>query len=292
MSTEKMRGIIYQAWSINTMLAGTKTQTHRLSDLQVVNADAERWSPAKNYGWQVEERTEWVNSKTEEWMLLECPWRVGDQVYAKETWRVGAWREDQRVAIDYRADGYSRQEWLICEDEKLFERLYCQSYKDAEKSNFEPNKDGRYRWEPGQSPCRWRSPLFMPRWAARPELTQPITGIRCERVQKISEEDCVAEGWPRHRELYPYINREDKTKLWFRQTWNSIHATPKPVRANSKWAKALGWTGEGVVGYVSLPFSTGDGNLGTEVRNKPHFRCVNPYSWILEFDSHEILEVR
>lgn len=39
---------------------------------------------------------------------------------------------------------------------------------------------------------RWRSPLFMPRWAARFWLE--VLSVDCERVQDISKADAVAEG--------------------------------------------------------------------------------------------------
>lgn len=39
---------------------------------------------------------------------------------------------------------------------------------------------------------RWRSPLFLPRWASR--LMLKIVSVRIERVREISREDCLAEG--------------------------------------------------------------------------------------------------
>jgi len=39
---------------------------------------------------------------------------------------------------------------------------------------------------------KWKSPRFMPRWACR--TTHPITKIKVERLQEITEEDAVKEG--------------------------------------------------------------------------------------------------
>lgn len=82
---------------------------------------------------------------------------------------------------------------------------------------FERSVAYRADGEPGETwvrPIRWRSPLYMPRWASR--LTLEIVGVRVGRLQEISEEDAKAEGcaiaggWPESRE-------------WFRVAWNHIN---------------------------------------------------------------------
>lgn len=40
---------------------------------------------------------------------------------------------------------------------------------------------------------KWRSAMFMPKWAARPDRFA-VTDVRIENVQDISEQDAIAEG--------------------------------------------------------------------------------------------------
>ncbi len=125
---------------------------------------------------------------------IHCPYgQVGDRLWVRETWRVGAWDENGgRICVDYKADNYARQEWLTVPDNEMFQRLWIQTSEDAEKAGVKYDSDGKYHWKPDDSPARWRSPIHMPRWACR--LTLKVTSVRVERLQDISEADARAEG--------------------------------------------------------------------------------------------------
>jgi len=61
----------------------------------------------------------------------------------------------------------------------------------------------------------WQSPMFMPRWASR--LTLEITNVRCERVQDITCDGVIAEGYGRG---INYIQAE----IAFANAWDKLNA--------------------------------------------------------------------
>lgn len=104
---------------------------------------------------------------------------VGETVYIKEAWRLGAYNRPLKTAeIIYRADlsklEVSWNGWL--------------------------EKNTRYGGSAGTlidefdriSEHRWRSPMFLPELCARDFIK--ITDVRPERLQDITEEDARAEG--------------------------------------------------------------------------------------------------
>lgn len=66
-----------------------------------------------------------------------------------------------------------------------------------------------------------RTAMFMPKWAARTWLK--LTDVRVERVQEISEADCIAEGCP--KEYLLGVN-------WYRDLWGKINGRKHPWESN------------------------------------------------------------
>lgn len=75
---------------------------------------------------------------------------------------------------------------------------------------------------------RWRSPIHMPRWAARTFLE--ITEIRCQRLKDISYEDALAEGFDPVQSSDPVFS-EVGTVLNFLDRWDQLNAGRKGLLA-------------------------------------------------------------
>ncbi len=90
-----------------------------------------------------------------------------------------------------------------------------------------------YRADEGTTADRWWSSIHMPREFSR--LTLTVTGVRVERLQAISEEDCVAEGAfvqsPRpydHGQVFVHRDPDETwhsmtPRAWYHELWDSIN---------------------------------------------------------------------
>jgi len=200
---------------VQAILAGRKTQTRRvIKDKDITN----------NFDIDVDGSAyAYINPATGDSYppTAIAKYQVGDILWVRETWRIGAWNEDIGcIAVDYKADNYARREWIRIKDEERFKRYWIESTDDAIKAGVELDENGEYHWEPRQAPTRWRPSIFMPREAAR--LFLRVKNVRVERLWDITETDVRKEGFSDHFDIetdtfYP-------CGYFFKHTWNSMYA--------------------------------------------------------------------
>lgn len=136
----------------------------------------------------------------------DLPYAVGDRLWVREAYISGFnLDEDDRPVGDlrlwYRADGFSGR-WLDTDT---------------------------YEWRDYPP---WRSSIHMPRWASR--LTLLVTAVKVERLQEISDGDCIAEG---ACDALPMTALGGSPREAFADLWNSIHG-PGAWAANP-WVAAV-----------------------------------------------------
>jgi len=136
---------------------------------------------------------------------LNCPFgRVGDTLWVRETW----------CAADEMLDGFARED-PVC--------IGYQADKSAimhEAANVHRVDTHQWNW---QHDCiKWRSPIYMPRWASRIGLA--VTDVSVERLQEISDQDARAEGID--------VDEFADARLKFSRLWDSINAKRGPWAQN------------------------------------------------------------
>lgn len=219
------RGILFTAPMVRALLDGRKVCTRRVASEKLAKlfsflADhADGSNGSGDDLWQ-----KWKGAKLlvgcadypcEGSELVECPYGAPGD----RLWVRETWantsREDKRHPYSYRAD------WSAEDD---------------------ANRD-----------FKWKSARFMPRRASR--ITLEITGVRVERVQEITVDDCLAEGIPQtwgewrgnppawaKRSIGPEFGSPG-THLWdnrtsrenFRLLWESIHGPGSFGRNDWVW---------------------------------------------------------
>lgn len=149
----KERSIIFTGESVRAILEGRKTQTRRV----VKNTLNGYFQPMTDGTW------EWSpdGGFDHDIAKVVCPFGIpGDRLWVRETWK--PINHKQRAIETYIR--FAADDGLLSVKHSLTMEV----------------------------PTRWRSPIFMPRWASR--ITLEITAVRVQRVQDISEEDAIAEG--------------------------------------------------------------------------------------------------
>lgn len=168
---------------------------------------------------------------------------VGDHIWVKEEWRIGAWNHDnQCFAIDYRSSPELKNTtWLRVDDDEAssegFYRVWSEVVDELGTKEFKTCVDGHYHWLAGESPLNWRSADSMPRWASR--ITLEITDISIQRVLEVSGQEAYAEGsiYPRRiRQLPIQVYLYQFAMESFDHEWRAAHGDKSFFGNDFIWA--------------------------------------------------------
>lgn len=190
-----MKGILFKPEMIKAIAEDRKTVTRRLDHLKEINKESDAWGPCGDNG----EWTFTVSGKYRQFIHTPIINSVNNLLAPKPRYQVGD--------IVYIKEAYSTYGY----PEVPF-------YKD------EPDIDIKG--------IAWRSPLFMPAWAARYFIQ--ITDVRPERLQEITDSDAFAEG----TEYAAYIKENFQhyaanSKEAYSWLWDSIN--PKFPWSSNPW---------------------------------------------------------
>lgn len=162
----KQLPIPYTETMVKSIIQGLKRMTRRIKGLGIVNVDPDNWLLQGIYTDNVCQ-FEYINQDSinaGKITTAKPQWNVGDQLWVKETYTV----LDPEHCVGFNNRFVYKADATEASDE--IRREYIK-------------KGWPYKWKPGR---------FMPKAAAR--IWLEITDIRCERLQNISREDCIAEG--------------------------------------------------------------------------------------------------
>lgn len=223
------RGMIFNGEMVRAILDGRKTQTRRIVKSQRVGD-----------GWSVKEAQSPLTARhTHDWWLPTgtrpysalpgCPYGVvGDRIWVREAWAEA---------------GGSAPEL----------KLY--------RANYPAHVPSHYENVPPAEDIRWTPSIHMPRWASR--ILLDITDVRVERLNGISDADCIAEG------IIPVPkDRVDDHQFWrdYRLSGDGTFCVHTPRES-----------------FESLWKSIRGKSFDHEEDTGPGSWQANPWVWVIEF---------
>ena len=181
----KESGIIMSGDHPAKVIAGTKTMTRRTYGLELINKPPQSMVDWRFVGMTAPDTAHFKAANGHGDIRLVCPYGgVGDLLWLKEThYRYGYWEHSFITPT-------GREGWRFVSVGK--EILYLEQ---------KPTDSIRKSGEHGLGWYK-RPSIFMFRSDSRIERT--ITALRPERLQEITEEDCMAEGIESRREEWVY----------------------------------------------------------------------------------------
>lgn len=247
------KGIIFSAPMVRALLDGTKTQTRRLAKPRsTIRPSLLDGSWADSYV---------LDPGNAEWLARDLPYAPGDRLYVREACRAeelirppvtrkatrkerellkrtevtAADEQDGQDGIRYLAD----DAWLPIENTQQAGEAWSQLFHYG--NGLTKRMAGLGKGVPS---------IHAPRWTSRITLT--VTEVRVQRLQDISEADCVAEGIEPYAGIDPdcrgyrnYADPDPVPKHWlsacdsYRTLWNSLHTEPGTRWEDDPWIVAV-----------------------------------------------------
>lgn len=222
--------ILFSIPMVQAILAGRKTMTRRTKGLDKINKSNKSFyfqslvHHATGRFTFVEQGN--YNPTENDVIHVKPPYNCGNLLYVRETVRIGAWREDGRIAYDYKASPeLVNTPWVKFEDDadgKKFEDIHIRISNELFAKGIHPDTDGYYHWEPGKSPLKWSSSIHMPKSAAR--IWLKVIELRIERLHQITLQDIESEGIQYKSHEYTSPNHAFES-LWSKingqESWDS-----------------------------------------------------------------------
>lgn len=246
MSHAKERPILFSAPMVRAILEDRKTVTRRAMKIQPV-LKGNLWE-VYGAGWS--DCIKCVPAMPGHSLAIKCPFgQAGDRLWVRETWLPDP--DADHEAWDDHTDTYVS--WSG-----------CGSRIDGVPSALRKPEHCIYREGWAGSDLVWRPSIHMPRWASR--ILLEITGVRVERLQDISEDQCVAEG------IHPVL----KTNEHSHQFWRDYHLSGDGSSCvysprdsfKSLWCHVAGGS-----------FPKGE----AAYKASPHSWDADPWVWVIEF---------
>lgn len=186
--TTKERPILFSGEMVRAILEGRKTQTRRVLRTQPLDVIPYQGELAGQ---------RWVGLMQRDpnkGLIFKCKYgQAGDRLWVRETWQaqngMGKWWHE------WPADDRTSENW-------------------AWTNPVVPAYD--------LTPPRWLPSIHMPREACR--LVLEVVSVRVERLQDISDEDCVAEGIDCLYEPDTNAPADHYNRQSFVYLWNTINA--------------------------------------------------------------------
>jgi hypothetical protein len=190
--------ILFSGPMVRALLEGRKSQTRRIIKLptkgQYVRPDMGGWAATTVGGGSsftierdgsrkpVPEMVAIWNQTTG--TCIAARYQAGGRLWVRETWQTGMGTDGPQITFAATPDYFDIDAWDGADEGAGPSFNYARCPGATWHTNLSDLLDG--------SEGKWRSPIHMPRWASR--LTLAIASVKIERLQAISDADCLAEG--------------------------------------------------------------------------------------------------